>query len=201
MPIYQTILLVAAVLVLIAAAILMATTRKKHPAKACLQCGKSSSHGYSKTAEAEAGEIVPLCVGCLLRRLDEDYTTYDGRAVVVQPVVELPCYVFRPKAEWSEAVRNDVEGILAGLEAQCRSCGQPPRYAWVNALEAAPVTKVPKLGIMQTLLTAASAHPVPLCAQCTVRRLGHSLSAQEGGYLEICGPRGSEDGLVCGMGY
>jgi hypothetical protein len=201
MSIYQTILLLVAVLVLIAAAILMTATRKKHRAKVCVQCGKPSSHGYAKAAESEASEIVPLCVDCLLRRLDEDYTTYDGRAVVVQPVAELPCYVFRPKAEWSEAVKSDVESILAGLESRCHGCGQEARYAWVNALEPGPVAKLPKLGIRETLLTAASTHPVALCAGCTVRRIGRSLSEQEGGYLEICGPRGSEDGLVSGMGY
>ena len=101
---------------------------------------------------------------------------------------------FSPEADWCEAVRNDQEGILASLEAQCRSCGQPPRYAWVNALEAAPVTKLPSLGIRQSLLTVANAHPVALCARCTVRRIEHSLTAQEGGYLEICGPYGGMTG-------
>ena len=200
MPINQTILLVAAVVILAAATILMAVTRKKHPPKVCGQCGKASSYGYSNPAEAGGDEIVPLCVDCLLQRLDEDYLTYGGRAVVVQPVAELPCYLFRPKADWGEAVRSDLDFVLAGLEERCRSCGQEAHYAWVNALEPAPVGKLPKMGIRQTLLTAG-ARPVPLCARCTVRRLGNSLRAQEGGYLEVRGPRGSEDGVVCGMGY
>jgi len=196
---YSTILILAAVLALAAAAILR-ITRKKHPSKVCAECGKPSANGYSKTAKSEANEIVPLCVDCLLRRLDEDYTIYDGRAVVVQPVAELPCYVFRPVAEWSETVRNDVESILAGIEARCHSCGQETRYAWVNALEPGPVAKLPDLGIRHTLLTGAGAHAIGLCARCTVTRIGHSLTAQEGGYLEICGPRGSEDGVVSGVG-
>jgi len=199
MSIYQTILIVAAVLIL-SAAILMAVMRKKHPPKVCAQCGKGSSYGYSKVAETGDGDIIPLCVDCLLQRLDADYLTYDGRAVVVQPVAELPCYLFRPKADWGEAVRSDLEFVLAGLEERCHSCGEEARYAWLNALEPAPVAKLPKVGIRQTLLTAGT-RPVALCARCTVRRIGHSLSVQEGGYLEVCGPQGSEDGVVCGIGY
>lgn len=198
---YSTILILAAAVALGCAAVLSIISRRKHKAKACAQCGQRSSHGYSRAGKAGQNDTMPLCVACLLKRLDEDYCTYDGRAVVVQPVAELPCYVFRPNADWCEAVRNDAEGILASLEAQCRSCGQPPRYAWINALEAAPVAKLPSLGIRQALLTVASAHPVALCARCTVRRIEHSLTAQEGGYLEICGPYGSSDGVVAGMGY
>ena len=138
MSIYSIMLFLAAGLALIAAAILRVTTAKKHPVKACAQCGKRSSHGYSKSREADASDTVPLCVDCLLRRLDEDYSAYAGHAVVVQPVAELPCYVFRPKVEWSEAVKNDLELILAGVQTHCHSCGLKARYAWVNALEPGP---------------------------------------------------------------
>ena len=200
LTVYQIVLVLAAVLALVGAAILRATTRKKHPAKRCAQCGKPSSHGYAK-AEPEPSETAPLCVDCLLRRLDEDYCTYDGRAVVVQPVAELPRYVFLPTADWKEAVRNDVDFLLAGLQTHCHSCGQPARYVWVNALEPGPVAKLPELGIQHTLLAGGKVHPVSLCAQCTVKRIGHSLREQEGGYLEICGPRGDADGLVSGAGY
>ncbi|MGB9234080.1 MAG: hypothetical protein WCC04_06670 [Terriglobales bacterium] len=201
MSIYSIMLFLAAGLALIAAAILRVTTAKKHPVKACAQCGKRSSHGYSKSREADASDTVPLCVDCLLRRLDEDYSAYAGHAVVVQPVAELPCYVFRPKVEWSEAVKNDLELILAGVQTHCHSCGLKARYAWVNALEPGPVAKLAELGIKQTLLRGATTQPVALCAKCTVKRIGNSLSAQEGGYLEICGPRGKEDGMVSGIGY
>ena len=159
-----------------------------------------SSHGYSK-AESEANDIVPMCVDCLLRRLDDDYGTYAGHAVVVQPVAELPRYLFRPKADWSEAVSTDLDFLLARLQTHCHSCGEPARYVWVNALEPGPVAKLPELGIQRTLLAGGKAQPVSLCAKCTVKRIGHSLREQEGGYLEICGPRGSEDGAVSGMGY
>ena len=201
MPIYQTILLVVALMVLIGAFVLRAVTRKRHPAKACAQCGKPSSHGYSREVEAEAGVITPLCVNCLTRRLSEDYRTFDGRAVVVQPVTDFPCYVFRPMACWGEAVRTDAELILALLETRFHSFGVEARYAWINALESKTVAKLPKLGIKQTLLMQPGAHPVALCAKCTVQRIGRSLREQEGGYLEVSGPRSSEDGVVCGIGW
>ena len=199
MPTYSIVLIVAAALAVAAAAALKITMAKKHPAKVCAECGRPSAHGYSKTAESGAAEIVPFCADCLMRRLDEDYSTYKGRAIVVQPVAELPCYVFRPSSYWSEAVRRDLDSILAGPKARCQSCGEQAQYAWVNALEPGPVAKLPKLGIRQTLLAGAGAHPVPLCAKCAVKRIGHSLSAQEGGYVEICGPQGSEDGVVSGL--
>lgn len=200
MSTYETVLLVAAVLVLIAAVLIRTVTQRKHRVKKCSRCGKPSSNGYPVSGQAESDSILPVCVDCLLRQLDEDYLTFDGRAVVIQPVAEFTCYLFRPKKDWNEAVRNDTESILAGLEKLCHTCGLEARYAWVNALEPAPVAKVPRLGIRQTLLTQASARPVALCARCTVRRIARSLREQEGGYLEICGPRGKEDGLVCGMG-
>jgi len=200
MSTYETVLLVAAVLVLIAAVLIRTVTHKRHPAKKCSRCGKPSSHGYPENGQAESDTILPVCVDCLLRQLDEDYSVFDGRAVVIQPVAEFSCYVFRPKEEWNEAVRNDTESILAGLETLCHICGQEARYAWVNALEPAPVAKVPRLGLRQTLLTQTGARPLALCARCTVRRIERSLRQQEGGYLQICGPRGKKDGLVCGMG-
>ncbi len=189
------------VVALIGAALLRARARRKHPAKYCAQCGKRSSHGYANAAEPEPIETAPLCVDCLLRRLEEDYRTYNGHAVVVQPVAELPRYVFRPTADWSEAVRKDADFLLAGLQTHCHSCGQPARYVWVNALEPGPVAKLPELGVQRTLLAGGKTHPVTLCAQCTMKRIGHSLREQEGGYSEICGPRGDEDGVVSGIGY
>ena len=201
LTVYQIVLFTGATLALIGAAILRATTRKKHPAKPCAQCGKPSSHGYAEAMGPEPSETTPLCVDCLLRKLDEDYRTYGGHAVVVQPVAELPRYVFRPKTDWNEAVRNDVDFLLAGLQTHCHSCGQPARYVWVNALEPGPVAKLQELGIQRTLLAGGKIQPVSLCAQCAVKRIEHSLREQEGGYLEICGPRGEADGVVSGMGY
>ncbi|MGA9526552.1 MAG: hypothetical protein WBS24_00410 [Terriglobales bacterium] len=203
---YSTVLFLAAAVVLGCAAVLSIISRTKHRAKACAQCGKRSSHGYSRAAqdggrEKDRSDSVPLCVDCLLKRLDEDYSSFGGRAVVVQPVAELPCYVFRPQQDWGEAVKNDAESILAEMEIRCSSCGNESRYAWVNALEPGPVAKLRTEGIRNALLNAARAHPVALCPRCTLRRIEHSLRAQEGGYLEICGPHGRKDGVVSGMGY
>jgi hypothetical protein len=194
------IVLVAAVIAALGAAAL-SLTRKKIEKKLCLRCGAPAAHGYSKAAESSADEIVPLCVRCLLDRLDEDYCTYNGHAVVIQPVAELPCYIFRPKSAWDERLRAELDALLAGLQNQCSSCTSSARYLWVNALEAGPVAKLPEIGITHTLLTPSSARPISLCARCSVQRIARSFAGQEAGYVEVCGPHGDEDGLVTAIGY
>lgn len=196
----RLILLVAAGIAGLGAAVLR-LTRKKPADKLCAGCGAPAMHGYSKAAESAPEDIVPLCVPCLLERLDEDYCTYDGRAVVIQPVAELPCYVFRPKSDWDEQLRAELDTLLAGLQIHCACCTNPARYLWVNALDAGPVANLPQMGITQTLLGPRRARPISLCARCSVQRIGRSLTGQEAGYVEVCGPRGSEDGLVTAIGY
>ena len=196
----RLILLVAAMIAGLGAAILR-LTRKKPETKLCVRCGALAMHGYSQMAESSPDDIVPLCVPCLLERLDEDYCTYDGRAVVIQPVAELPCYVFRPKGDWDEPLRSELDTLLAGLQNHCSSCTNPARYLWVNALEAGPIAKLPQKGITHTLLAPSSAHPISLCARCSVQRIARSIAGQEAGYVEVSGPRGGEDGLVTAIGY
>src|ERR1035441_10734057 len=145
------ILLIAAVIAGLGAAVLR-LTRKKLANKLCAGCGAPAMHGYSKTAESAPEDIVALCVPCLLERLSEDYCTYDGRAVIIQPVAELPCYVFRPKSDWDERLRAELDTLLAGLQGHCASCTNPARYLWVNALDAGPVANLPQMGTTQTLL-------------------------------------------------
>jgi len=196
----RLILLVGAVIAALGAAILR-FTRKKLENKLCARCGSPATHGYSKTAESAPDDIVALCVPCLLERLDEDYCTYDGRAVVIQPVAELPCYVFRPKSSWGDPLRSELDTLLAGLQHHCASCTNPARYVWVNALEAGPVASLPAIGITHTLLATTANRPLSLCARCCVKRIARSFAGQEAGYVEVCGPRGSEDGLVTAIGY
>ena len=123
----RLILLVAAVIAGIGAAVLR-RKRKKIENKQCARCGALARHGYSKAAESALEDIVPLCIPCLQKHLDEDYSTYDGRAVIIQPVAELPCYVFRPKSVWDEHLRAELDTLLAGLENHCSSCTNPARY-------------------------------------------------------------------------
>src|ERR1039458_2797865 len=196
----RLILLIAAVIAGLGASVLR-LTRRKLENKRCARCGAPAMHGYSKTAESAPEESLPLCVPCLLKRLDEDYCTYDRHAVVIQPVAELPCYVFRPKSDWDERLRAELDTLLAGLHNHCSSCANPVRYLWVNALEAGPVANLSKMDITQTLLAVSSARPISLCARCAVKRIARSFAGQEAGYLEVCGPRGDEDGLVTAIGY
>jgi hypothetical protein len=196
----RLILLAAVVIAGIGAAVLR-RKRKRIENEQCARCGALARHGYSKTAESALEDIVPLCIPCLQKHLDEDYSTYDGRAVIIQPVAELPCYVFRPKNVWDEHLRAELDILLAGLENHCSSCTNPARYMWVNALDAGPVANIPKMGITHTLLAASGARPISLCASCSVQRIVRSLAGQEAGYVEVCGPGGSEDGLVTAIGY
>jgi hypothetical protein len=196
----RMILFVAAIIAGVGAAVLR-LTRKKPDHKLCARCGAPAMHGYSRTAESVREDIVPLCMHCLVNRLDEDYRAYDGRAVVIQPVAELPCYVFRPRSAWSAKLRAELDHLLAGLHDQCSSCSHPARYLWVHAVDSIPVARLPQQGITQTLLAPGSARPVSLCAQCSVQRIARSFAGQEAGYVEVCGPRGSEDGLVTAIGH
>jgi hypothetical protein len=157
----RLILLVAAGIAGLGAAVLR-LTRKKPANKRCARCGAPAMHGYSKAAESAPEDIVPLCVPCLLERLDEDYCTFERHAVVIQPVAELPCYVFRPKSDWGEPLQAELDTLLAGLQDHCSSCTNPARYLWVNALDAGPVANLPQMGITQTLLAPGSAH-FPVC--------------------------------------
>ncbi|MFZ0800456.1 MAG: hypothetical protein WCA13_09970 [Terriglobales bacterium] len=195
----RLILLMAAVIAGLGAAVLR-LTRKKPENKLCVRCGQPARHGYSKTAESAPEDIVPLCVPCIVERLNEDYRTYKGRAVVIQPVAELPCYIFRPRSDWEEPLRVELDTLLAGLQDYCSSCANPARYLWVSALDSGPVAKLPKIGITHTLLAASSARPISLCARCSVQRIARSFEGQEAGYLEVCGPRGDENGLVTAIG-
>lgn len=196
----RLILLVAALIAGLGAAVLR-LAKKKTDNKLCARCGAPAVHGYSKAAESVREDIVPMCVHCLLDRLDEDYCTYDGHAVIIQPVAELPCYVFRPKSDWDEQLRAELDRLIAGLQNRCSSCSNPARYLWVNAVDSGPVAKLPQRGITQTLLTPGSAPPISLCARCSVQRIARSFAGQEAGYVEVCGPRGSDDGLVTAIGY
>jgi hypothetical protein len=124
------------------------------------------------------------------------------RAVVVQPVTGLPCYVFRPKSEWDEKLRKELDSMLGRLESKCSSCGGAAHYLWFDCVaEASIVADIPEKGIADTLSPYRGTSPISLCGKCSVKRVGQSLSRQDARYIEVCGPRGSEDGLVIAMGY
>ena len=194
-------LLVAAVLVMLAG-IGIWVARRRIRSRPCAGCGGTALHGYSKAAESDPKDIVPLCHSCLFARLNEDYSKYTKRAVVVQPVAELPCYVFRPKNEWDDNLRRELESVLVKLGSKCNSCGDSPHYVWFDcALDPGTVADLPNRGLSQTLLPGGTSGPIPLCGKCAATRIAQSFEKTEERYLEVCGPHGTEDGLVTTMAY
>lgn len=173
--------------------------RPKH--QQCARCKNPAPYGYSKAAESDLKDIVQLCRSCLIAALQEDYTRYTHRAAVVQPVGGLPCYVFRPRGDWSKELQNELDSILAKLGSSCSSCGSPAHYLWFDcALDPGSAAEIPERGLRQTLSSQASS-PAPQCGTCCVKRISQALQKQAVGYLEICGPHGDHEGLVIAMGY
>ena len=81
--------------------------KKKLPTvKRCSVCGAESKYGYSENAEEEIKNINSMCMKCLVLQLKNDYTTFSGRAVVIQPAPGPPCYVFHTNKEWGDSFKE-----------------------------------------------------------------------------------------------
>jgi hypothetical protein len=149
----------------------------------------------------------PLCRKCLIAQLEQDYASYVGRAVVIQPAVGPPCFVFQEINEWNAAFKDsmigkDTQSLLAGIEQQCRDCGQKANYLWVESsgLTGDNFEDTLNKGISLTLLLK-NPKPISLCGKCCVARIGNALEKGDIEYMEVCGPKGSTDGFVVTMGY
>ena len=175
--------------------------------KVCVICGAESRFGYSEHAEEDLEKIEPLCLQCLVTRLEEDYTTFAARAVVIQPADGPPCYVFQPLQEWREhfkasKIADDVASILREMEPRCQECGAKASYAWLESrgLNGENFGETLDNGLKNTLLTQ-NPRPVSLCAACCVRRVSNDLETKRLAYIEVSGPKGADDGFVVPMGY
>lgn len=187
--------------------VLFARRKAQSPVgKACSICGAESRFGYDEYAE-DLEHIRPMCLKHLISQLEEDYTSFGGRAVVVQPADGPPCYVFQPVKEWHESFKDsripdDVLSLLARMETKCHDCGQAANYLWV---ESADLTgdnfgKTLDNGVSETLLRR-NPKPISLCAKCCVKRISTDLETKHLTYLEVCAPKGKVDGFVIPMGY
>jgi hypothetical protein len=70
----------------------------KKPAS-CAICGLPSRFGYSIQAESAKEDIASVCLRCLKTKLAADYEKFEARALVIEPALALPCYVFQPSRE------------------------------------------------------------------------------------------------------
>ena len=182
--------------------------RKKKPTlvKECSVCGAESKYSHSGHPE-DPNNIKSLCKKCLITQLEKDYATFSGRAVVIQPVPGPPCYAFHSNKEWGEFFKeskmdDDARAYLLRMDTICHDCGQKANFLWIgsNGLTAYNFGDVLKKGFSETLLPR-NPKPISLCAKCCVRHIANALERKDITDLEVCGPKGAEDGFVIPMSY
>jgi hypothetical protein len=183
--------------------------RKKKPimSKRCSACGAESKYGYSEYTEEEMKNIKSMCMKCLITQLEKDYTGFSGRAVVIQPVPGPPCYVFHSNEEWGKFFKeskmdDDTRAYLLRMVTICHDCGQEANYLWIqsNGLTEHNFGNVLKKGFSETLLPR-NPKPISLCGHCCVKHIEKDLQWKDITYLEVCGPKGTDDGFVVPMAY
>jgi hypothetical protein len=182
--------------------------KKKSPTvKRCSACGAESKYGYSEKAEEKIKNIKSMCMKCLVSHLENDYTNFSARAVVIQPAPGPPCYVFHSNKEWGESFKeskmdDDTRAYLLNMDTLCRDCGQKANFLWIESkgLTVHNFGSVLKRGFSETLLPR-NPRPVSLCGKCCVNHIVEELKEKEIAYLEVSGPRGADDGFIIPMAY
>jgi hypothetical protein len=175
--------------------------------KPCFVCGEKSKYGYSEHAEEEMKNIKSMCRKCLITQLEKDYTAFSGRAVVIQPVPGPPCYVFHSNEEWGKFFKeskmdDDTRAYLLRMETICHDCDQKANFLWIQSsgLTEHNFGNVLKKGFSETLLPR-NPKPISLCGHCCVEHIEKDLQWKDITYLEVCGPKGTDDGFVVPMAY
>jgi hypothetical protein len=170
----------------------------------CYLCGGESEYGYSEVVKG-VKRIRPICRKCLISQLENDYSSYSARAVVIQPVSGPPCYAFHSHGDWTKSFKgskmdDDVRSYLLRMDATCRDCGQKASFLWIGSsgLTKYNFGNVLRKGFAETLLPM-NPHPISLCGRCCVNRIVKELEEKEITYLEVLGPKGTEDGFVMPM--
>ncbi len=171
--------------------------------KRCTRCGQPSVHGYSQVAESPSDQITSLCLRCLTEQLQQDYSGYHGKSIVVAPAPSLPCYTFRDveylssiRARW----RQDF-GTLFQEVRNCTDCKSKASILWVNSrgLSLETFAEVLEKGLQQSLLAWGNPAPIPLCGACVAKRIGECLRSGGPSFFEVCSPHGEQQGMVLPM--
>jgi len=182
-------------------AVLFLRKRRKHGT--CAICASASQFGYSAKAESKAEDIVSLCLTCLGKKLAGDYQAYGGKALVIAPAANLPCYVFQPKSKWAEsALMKEASEMFSKMEETCKKCRAKARCLWMtsNGLPPSNFEEVLSKGASRTLLQWGNPRAISVCGKCCVKLIGEAMQDQALEFLEVCAPR-SEDGFVMPMAY
>lgn len=172
----------------------------KKQAKTC-SCGNPPVSGYSSCAETQLKNIEPVCNGCLLSRFAQEVSTYQNKAVILEPSEDFPCYVFQPldglQAISSSVFLDDVSSLLSGMDPLCKKCDKLSSFLWIGSAElsAAEQTRFFQEGISKTLNTSSK---VSLCVDCCVESLRRYFPPLQ--FLEVCAPK-NRDGVQLPMGY
>jgi hypothetical protein len=175
--------------------------RQKFPN--CANCGTPSRFGYSEHAEASKKDITRFCLACLAAKLRDDYGQYNGRALVIEPAANLPCYVFQPKSKWTgSGILKDAEAMLSAMGGTCSRCDGESHFLWQTSkgLVGPNFEEVLSAGPSQTLLLWGNTRPVEVCAGCCVKLIVDAISSKNMSFLEVCSPR-TEEGFVIPMAY
>jgi hypothetical protein len=198
----HTIIAVVLVGILIVVAVaLYLRNRQSH--KICANCGSPSRFGYSREAESVLGDIVNLCFSCLVKKLSDDYESYEGKALVIQPAAGFPCYVFQTSSKWPDSkLAREVAEMFPATREACNQCGSKAHYLWVTSkgLNPSNFEQFLSQGLSQTLLRWGNAGPVWLCATCCVKSIARAIEEHGLTFLEVCAPR-CADGFVVPMAY
>ena len=198
---YVLIAVILASILIIALVALYLRSRQSH--KTCANCGLPSQFGYSREAESELEDIVNLCFTCLVKKMSDDYESYEGRALVIQPAAGFPCYVFQPSSRWPDSkLAKEAAEMFSATEEACNRCGSNAHYLWVTSKGLNPSTfeQVLSSGLSETLLLWGNPRPVSLCSRCCVKSMAKAIEEHKLTFLEVCSPR-SANGFVLPMGY
>lgn len=188
-------------ILIMAVAALYLRNRQAH--KTCANCGSPSQFGYSREAESELEDIVSLCFTCLVKKMTDDYQSYEGRALVIQPAEGFPCYVFQTSSRWPDSkLAKEAAEMLSASDEACEQCGSNAHYLWVSSKGLNPSTfeQVLSKGLSETLLRWGNSRPISLCSRCCVKSIAKAIEERKLTFLEVCSPR-SADGIVIPMGY
>ncbi len=88
------------------------------------------------------------------------------------------------------------------MDTTCQDCGQRANFLWIGSsgLTQYNFGNVLRKGFAETLLPM-NPQPLSLCRRCCVRRIAKELEEKEITYLEVLGPKGTEDGFVMPMSH
>jgi hypothetical protein len=203
-----SLIVVAGIAAIVIALVALRTRGAASRDRVCARCAAAALYGYSQKAESARKDIVPLCLNCLLTQLEQDYSAFAGRAVVIQPVADLPCYVFRDREylQWlsteSPEMDREVHDLLSKI-GQCKRCGSVAHCEWVESrgLNEKTFEALLQLGIVKTLLAWGNPAPISLCGKCLVRQISQSVRGEGFSHIEVSSPHGTDEGIVLPMGY